>query len=135
MIDLLLSPNLDTSLKHVLDGLTCFTSSKGSQLRKASERIVTLQRLYVCHQATIDHLPVWVYTGLGRGPYGGRHLGSCPPSGPQFQARGWTSTTFAHCKLTYFIFIIAYDCFRNPSSTKQYIFLYFCLHNVLLIFS
>ena len=76
-----------------------------------------------------------LYTGLGRGPYGGRHLGSCPPSRPQFQARGWTSTTFAHCKLTYFIFIIAYDCFRNPSSTKLNIFLYFCLHNVLLIFS
>ena len=47
------------------------------------------------------------YTGLGRGPYGGCHLGSCPPSGPQFQARGWTSTSFAHCKLTHFIFIIA----------------------------
>ena len=75
------------------------------------------------------------YTGLGRCPYGGRHLGSCPPSGPQFQARGWTSTTFAHCKLIYFIFIIAYDCFINPSSTKLYIFLYFYLHNVLLIFS
>ena len=75
------------------------------------------------------------YTGLRRGPYGGRHLGSCPPSGSQFQAMGWTSTTFAHCKLTYFIFIIAYDCFRNPSSTKLNIFIYFCLHNVLLIFS
>ena len=75
------------------------------------------------------------YTGLGRGPYGGRHLGSCPPFWPQFQARGWTSTTFAHCKLTYFIFIIAYDCFRNPSSTKLNIFLHFCLHNELLIFS
>ena len=24
------------------------------------------------------------YTGLGRGPYGGCHLSSCPPSGPQF---------------------------------------------------
>ena len=80
-------------------------------------------------------MPPISYTGLGRGPYGGRHLGSCPPFWPQFQARGWTSTTFAHCKLTYFIFIIAYDCFRNPSSTKLNIFLYFCLHNVLLIFS
>ena len=39
------------------------------------------------------------------------------------------------CPLTNFIFIIAYDCFRNPSSTKLNIFLYFCLHNVLLIFS
>ena len=76
-----------------------------------------------------------LYTRLGRCPYGGRHLGSCPPSGPQFQARGWTSTAFAHCKLTNFIFIIAYDCFRNPSSTKLNIFLYFCLHNLLLIFS
>ena len=76
-----------------------------------------------------------LYTGLGRGPYGGRHLGSCPPSGPQFQARGWTSTTLAHCKLTNFIIILAYDCFRNPSSTKLNIFLNFCLHNVLLIFS
>ena len=75
------------------------------------------------------------YTGLGRGPYGGCHLGSCPPSGPQFQARGWTSTTFAHCKLTKCIFIIANDCFKNLSSTKLNIFLYFCLHNVLLILS
>ena len=55
-----------------------------------------------------QQLLMLMYTGLGRGPYGGRHLGSCPPSGPQFQARGWTSTTFAHCKLTYFIFIIAF---------------------------
>ena len=75
------------------------------------------------------------YTGLGRGPYGGRHFGSCPPSGPQFQTRGWTSTTFAHCKLTNFIFIIAYDCFRNTLSTKLNIFLGFCLHNVVLRFS
>ena len=78
---------------------------------------------------------VGLYTGLGRGPYGGRHLASCPPSGPQFQTKGWTSTTFAHCKLTNFIFIIAYNCFRNPSLTKLNFFLYFCLHNVLLIFS
>ena len=33
------------------------------------------------------------------------------------------------------LLMIAYDCFRNPSSTKLNVFLYFCLHNVLLIFS
>ena len=34
-----------------------------------------------------------------------------------------------------FIFIIANDCCRNLSSTKLNIFLYFCLHNVLIILS
>ena len=75
------------------------------------------------------------YTGLGRHPYGGRHIGSCPPSGPHLKARGWSSTTFAHCKPTNFICIIAYDCCRNPSSAKLDIFPYCCPQNVLFRFS
>ena len=98
-------------------------------------RLIMSISFFLFERVCVKTRTVWLYTGLGRGPYGGRHLASCPPSGPQFQARGWTSSTFAHCKLTNFIFIIAYNCFQNLSLTNLNFFLYFCLHNVLIIFS
>ena len=50
------------SLKHELYGLNYVLTF--TRFPKASESRVPLQRLYAGHQATIDLLPVWIYSIL-----------------------------------------------------------------------